>query len=410
MAQSLFGITDPALMQQAIQQEQEKMLMQRAMLSPAQRQSLYAMRAGQQAGGIVNSLFGNAPVADPRLQQAQLAQEAYQEALGLAGGDAASPQFFEAFAQTAAQRNLPQLAQQAAIQATKFKSEKQDTLFSKIDPKDYTAESVKAFAETGDYGSLVAKEKPTARYRTLSPAEARSRGLNPDNVYQLEEGTEKVTQIGQGPAVVFKAPLVGAENAYAKEVGDASAKRDISQFGAAEAAAENLIKINETLSQLQTGQAITGALADVQTNVQKLQAKFAADTKAGKRVTDTEYLDALLGSDVFPMIGALGIGARGLDTPAERDFLRQVMTGTIKLEKDTLVKLTTLRKNIAERAIDKFNDRVDKGELNNFFKYQGTAPRKFEKPQPVRPPQGPPLGIDSRVWNAMTAEEKALWK
>jgi hypothetical protein len=86
------------------------------------------------------------------------------------------------------------------------------------------------------------------------------------------------------------------------------------------------------------------------------------------------------------------------------------MTGTIKLEKDTLVKLTTLRKNIAERAIDKFNDRVDKGELNNFFKYQGTAPRKFEKPQPVRPPQGPPLGIDSRVWNAMTAEEKALWK
>jgi hypothetical protein len=127
MAQSLFGITDPALMQQAIQQEQEKMLMQRAMLSPAQRQSLYAMRAGQQLGGVVNSLFGNAPVTDPRLQQAQLAQEAYQEALGLAGGDAASPQFFEAFATTAAQRNLPQLAQQAAAQAAQLKSEMAQT-------------------------------------------------------------------------------------------------------------------------------------------------------------------------------------------------------------------------------------------------------------------------------------------
>jgi hypothetical protein len=117
MAQNLFGITDPALMQQAIAQEQEKQLMQRAMLSPAQRQSLYAMRAGQQLGGVVNSLFGNVPVADPRLQQAQLAQEAYQEALSMAGGDASSPQFFESFAQTAAQRNLGQLSQQAANQA-----------------------------------------------------------------------------------------------------------------------------------------------------------------------------------------------------------------------------------------------------------------------------------------------------
>jgi hypothetical protein len=409
MAQNLFGITDPALMQQAIAQEQEKQLMQRAMLSPAQRQSLYAMRAGQQLGGVVNSLFGNVSVADPRLQQAQLAQEAYQEALSMAGGDASSPQFFESFAQTAAQRNLPQLAQQAAAQAAQLKPKRAE-IFGKIDPKDYTPESVRAFTETGDYASLVAKEKPTASYRTLNAAEAKARGLDPNMTYQLEEGTNKVSQIGQGPSVVFNAPLVGAEKKYAAEVGEASAKRDIAQFGAAEAATENLIKINETLSQLQTGKAVTGALADVQTNILKLQAKFADDKKAGKRVTDTEYLDALLGSDVFPMIGALGIGARGLDTPAERDFLRQVMTGTIKLEKDTLVKLTTLRRDLAERAIDKFNSRVDKGELNNFFKYQNMQPRKFEKPVAPKPPSGPPLGIDPKIWNAMTDQEKSLWK
>ena len=286
--------------------------------------------------------------------------------------------------------------------------------FSKIDPKDYEPESIKAFVESNrDFTKLVPKEKPTARYRTLSPAESRARGLNPTSVYQLEEGTEKVTQIGQGPAVVFNAPLVGAENAYSKEVGDARAKRDIAQFGAAEAATENLIKINETLNELQTGQAFTGALSDLQTNIQKVQAKFVADKKAGKRVTDTEYLDALLGSDVFPMIGALGIGARGLDTPAERDFLRQVMTGTIKLERDTLVKLTKLRKDIAERAIDKFNKRVDNGELNDFFKYQGTAPRKFEAPKPPERPQVPgaaPAGVDPKIWAVMTPEEKALWK
>jgi hypothetical protein len=75
--------------------------------------------------------------------------------------------------------------------------------------------------------------------------------------------------------------------------------------------------------------------------------------------------------------------------------------------------LTELRKNIAERAIDKFNDRVEKGELNRFFEYQGTEPRKFEKPKaPVatRQPGQPPAGIDARIWNALTPEEQALWK
>jgi hypothetical protein len=347
--------------------------------------------------------------ADPALQQASAVQSVLSK---YADQDQSSPEVL-----TKIGRELMSVAPEAGIRALGIAKElKQQTEspFSKIDPKDYEPESIKAFVQSnGDFTQLVPKEKPTARYRTLSPAEARSRGLSPDSVYQLEEGTEKVTQIGQGPAVVFKAPLVGAENAYSKEVGDARAKRDIAQFGAAEAATDNLIKINETLNELQTGQAFTGAFSDLQTNIQKVQAKFVADKKAGKRVTDTEYLDALLGSDVFPMIGALGIGARGLDTPAERDFLRQVMTGTIKLERDTIVKLTKLRKDIAERAIDKFNKRVDNGELNDFFKYQGTAPRKFEAPKPPERPQVPgaaPAGVDPKIWAVMTPEEKSLWK
>jgi hypothetical protein len=272
------------------------------------------------------------------------------------------------------------LAPMAYEEARKF-TKTESSLFGKIDPKDYTPGSVKAFSRTGDYGSLIPRDKPGASYRTLTAAETRARGLDPRMTYQLEEGTNKVTQIGQGPAVVFNAPLVGAENEFAKNVGKNRAERDIAQFGAAEAAVENLPKINETLNELKTGQAFTGAFAEIQKNIQKVQAKFADDRKAGKRVSDTEYLDALLGSDVFPMIGALGIGARGLDTPAEREFLRQVMTGTISLEKDTLVRMTELRKNIAERAVNKFNNRVDKGELTDFFKYQGTAPQKFEIPK-----------------------------
>jgi hypothetical protein len=280
------------------------------------------------------------------------------------------------------------LAPMAFDEARKF-TKTETSAFAKIDPKDYTPESVKAFARTGDYGSLVPRDKPTAKYRELSKAEIAARGLNPNMSYQLEEGTNKVTQLGQGPALVINAPLVGAEGAYAKGVGEDRAKTDVGQFAAAEAAIENLPKINETLNELKTGEAFTGAFAELQKNIQKVQAKFAEDRKAGKRVSDTEYLDALLGSEVFPLIGALGIGARGLDTPAEREFLRQVMTGTVNLERDTLVRLTEQRKRIAEKAINRFNKRVDDGEMNDFFKYRGGQPRKFEIPK-FEPPTPAP--------------------
>lgn len=177
------------------------------------------------------------------------------------------------------------------------------------------------------------------------------------------------------------------ESEVAKVIGKGIGEQQLSIASAGENAAENLIKINETLNELKTNKAFTGSLSDLQTNIAKVQAKFADDKKAGKRVTDTEYLDALLGSDVFPMISSLGIGARGLDTPAEREFLRKVMTGTIALERDTLIKLTETRKNIAERAVKKYNDKVESGELNKYFELKGIQPKKLELPKV--PPAAP---------------------
>ena len=53
----------------------------------------------------------------------------------------------------------------------------------------------------------------------------------------------------------------------------------------------------------------------------ELVAKFTGMNEAVEKATNTQLLEALLGSDVFGMIAILGIGARGIDTPAERDFL-----------------------------------------------------------------------------------------
>jgi len=183
-----------------------------------------------------------------------------------------------------------------------------------------------------------------------------------------------------GQPLVGKMPPAPFESQYSQVVGKTTAERDTALRSSAEAAQDNLVKINETLSQIRNSDAITGFGAETLKNIERVRAQFLSDKKAGKRVADTEILDAMLGSDVFPFIQSLGIGARGLDTPAEREYLRSVMTGTVSMDKAALIKLTEIRRNIAERAIDKYNKKVESGELDRFFKTQGIQPQKIEKP------------------------------
>jgi acyl-CoA reductase-like NAD-dependent aldehyde dehydrogenase len=93
----------------------------------------------------------------------------------------------------------------------------------------------------------------------------------------------------------------------------------MTQVKRAQSLPQDFTKIDETLNILRNTDINTGLGAALFTVLDKARAQVAADKKAGKRAVNTEYLDALLGSDVFPQIQALGIGARGLDTPAERD-------------------------------------------------------------------------------------------
>lgn len=126
MAQQMFGSFDPELIKQAIAAEEERNLLSQAQLGPAQMQNLIQLRAGQNIsknlGQIVGGIFG-VEAQDPRLRQAQMAQEAYQEALQATGGDANSPAFFKALSNSAAAKGLTSLAQQSAIQASTLASE-----------------------------------------------------------------------------------------------------------------------------------------------------------------------------------------------------------------------------------------------------------------------------------------------
>lgn len=203
-------------------------------------------------------------------------------------------------------------------------------------------------------------------------------------VLLIDEKGNTIKDLGAAPAQAKTTVEVNLGDkgaaAYGAKVGGLVAEQDVALVNSATTAGESLPKIQDTLTLLKKGDPTTGIGADVINNIDRVKSQFLADKKAGKRVTDTQVLDALLGSEVFPMIGALGIGARGLDTPAEREFLRGVFTGTIQMNKETLIKLTETRMKIAERAVKKYNDMLDRGDLNNYQESQGRKLRRIELP------------------------------
>ena len=69
-----------------------------------------------------------------------------------------------------------------------------------------------------------------------------------------------------------------------------------------------------------------------------------------------------------------------MDTPAEREFLRQVLTGTRALDQSALRRITELRRQREVNVINEYNNRVDLGELDAFFDASNKVKRKFEVP------------------------------
>lgn len=176
------------------------------------------------------------------------------------------------------------------------------------------------------------------------------------------------------------------ETEYAKKVGGGAGEEDVTTYRNMQQLPADMAKVREILNILKKSDINTGIGAELFTVLDKARAQVLADKKAGNRATGTEYLDSLLGSAVFPQIQALGIGARGMDTPAEREFLRKVMTGTISLNKDTLIKLTELRAKGLEELGSRFNRRVASGEMDNFFKASGRRPSTINLGEPVIAP------------------------
>lgn len=212
-----------------------------------------------------------------------------------------------------------------------------------------------------------------------------------EGVYSFNNRTGGMALIdgGQGPVVgAQNDPTLQARLSYGKEAGKGAGEVDIQQHETAKSAVSNIEKIDSLIAHLNDSDAITGMGADFFKNIERAKVMVLNSERAGKKVSDTEILDVMMGSEVFPLIGALGIGARGMDTPAEREFMRSVLTGQISLNKDTLIRMAKIRKDISQRAVDRWNARVKTGELDRYFDVTGRPKEPIEIPGASRPNGG----------------------
>lgn len=191
------------------------------------------------------------------------------------------------------------------------------------------------------------------------------------------------------PRTTVNVPAAQAETERSRTVGKLGGESLVAEYNAAAAAAKGLSKDYEALRVLREGKPSTGITSELETTFNRLISSVANDPVAAEKVSDSQYLEALLGADVFQQISALGIGARGLDTPAEREFLREVISGTRKLDRDTLIRMAELRAKYKEDAVQSYNERIESGELDEFFRDFGRPKRAFKLPERPQAPAAP---------------------
>jgi hypothetical protein len=184
---------------------------------------------------------------------------------------------------------------------------------------------------------------------------------------QLPDGTFRREKVA-GAAELTRGEAFTKE--YATAGAKATVERDTTHFGLAESAPQNIEKANRIIDLVESG-ALTGTAAE-----RKLQiARLFNITGNGPEETikKTELLISGLGQNVLDNIKASGLGTGQGFTDSDREFLRNVVGGSIELNAKTLTELARLQKLSNQRNVEKWNKRV--GEIDpNVRKDMGYKP------------------------------------
>jgi len=333
--QTLFGSYNPQLIQQAIEAERERGLLEQAKLTPQQIINLGAARSGQQMGqalgGVVNTLFGLPSVQDPRLQQAQLGQQAYQEALQASGNDASSPEFFKQLSSSAARLGVTTLAQQAAQQAAKLESERMQGFQRQA----AGIASLATATREKQAGALDQARNVMFELGVKDPAT-----LTKEEAAKLNVARE-VLKLAS-PGATINVGDKSADVAAGKVIGEAQATID-NKYSA--------ISSLKSAKELLNKGIYAGPYAPLAQGAAKYSGGFIGDRK---KVINTETFLSEIGNTVIPRLQEFG----GNDSVEELKYLRDVQGGRIDLEPETL-------KNILNSAEKKINEGIERLKLQS---------------------------------------------
>jgi hypothetical protein len=348
------------------------------------RDALLAFLQAQQSGpstlqGEYNELlpmYQDILGSDPKDAQSQMLFDIGQAAFGYAGNVGADGRPMQGSAAARLSQSLGPLAGKIGARAGQMSQEGRALKMAALQ-------------------SAQAKQaREAGRWRTLSAAEMESGGLDSAFTWQMNAEGELKT-LGSRPRVPDNVTVTSGET-YA----EGAAKFGVVDAGglikAAGSAGKNIAKLDEALSLINSGNVNLGIGSEFMTSFDRLKARFLGDSEAQQRANTDLYLDALLGSDVFTAIGALGIGARGLDTPAEREFLRQVLTGTRAFDEGALRRITEFRRDREIKVLEEYNARVNEGSLDAFFENARIKKKIYEVPTYDSVAPVPPALPDNR--------------
>ena len=188
--------------------------------------------------------------------------------------------------------------------------------------------------------------------------------------YETKTKSQVEYEIALAKEMAKTDPRLVSREAEAKKTGEDAAVFNAKQYEQVLESKRSLDNVANLKKELASSDAITGIGADIRKDIARARAFFGSKY-AGKVVSDTEFLTALTGAETYPLIKALGITAQMMNTPDERNFIREVFLGNITLNKDTLLRLADTREKDAKKTIDNWNSRVKGGKLDNFFKLSG---------------------------------------
>lgn len=165
-------------------------------------------------------------------------------------------------------------------------------------------------------------------------------------------------------------------NAYGDEAGKLAARSDEKLVEDAYTAEAKFTKSKDILDQLDGNTFNFGALNQSKVAMTNLinntpglgnalrSTEFFNDWI--EKAENTQIIDRALQEGVFAAINDLGIGARGLDTPAERQFLVAVVAGDTNQMESTLRALLEEKMKRSRRQVTRYEERREAGELRRF--------------------------------------------